>query len=84
MGTPVVTSDFGSMRQIVAPHGKPCGGLLVDPRDDHAIADGMRRLLMDEQLWQRLRTEAGADGRRTWDTYAAETWAFLTGQPAPG
>jgi glycosyltransferase involved in cell wall biosynthesis len=84
VGTPVVTSDFGSMRQIVAPHGKPCGGLLVDPRDDHAIADGMRRLLMDEQLWQRLRTEAGADGRRTWDTYAAETWAFLTGQPAPG
>jgi glycosyltransferase involved in cell wall biosynthesis len=81
VGTPVVTSNFGSMRQIVAPRGEPCGGLLVDPRDDHAIADGMRRLLVDEQLWQRLRTEARADGRRTWDTYAAETWAFLTGQP---
>ena len=35
-GTPVVTSEFGSMREI-AGHG---GGLLVDPRDDHAIAAG--------------------------------------------
>jgi glycosyltransferase involved in cell wall biosynthesis len=82
VGTPVVTSEFGSMRQIVSPRGEPCGGLLVDPRDDHAIADGMRRLLVDEELWQRLHTEARVDGRRTWDTYAAETWAYLTGPGA--
>ena len=39
-GTPAVTSDFGSMREIVELGG---GALLVDPRDDHSVADGCAR-----------------------------------------
>ena len=42
VGTPVITSDFGSMREIVAPRGTPWGGLLVNPRDDDSVAEALR------------------------------------------
>lgn len=74
-GTPVVTSDFGSMLEIAADGG----ALTVDPRDDHAIADAMRGLLTDDDLLHRLQEQARRRPRRTWDDYAAETWESLTG-----
>ena len=49
-GTPVVTSGFGSMREI-ARHG---GAILVDPRDDHDIAAGLRLMLTDRELHETL------------------------------
>lgn len=73
-GTPVVTSNFGSMLQI-AERG---GALLVDPSDDVAIADALRRLLNDPGLRERLASRARSLSWRTWDDYAAEAWAFLT------
>lgn len=83
-GTPVITSDFGSMREIVAPDGEPLGGLLVNPRDDHAIADAMRTLLTDRAIASRLAAETRQRPARTWDDYADELWAYLVeGQP-PG
>ena len=51
-GTPAVTSNYGSMREIVELGG---GALLVDPRDDHSVADGMRALLTDDSLLEELR-----------------------------
>jgi glycosyltransferase involved in cell wall biosynthesis len=73
VGTPVVTSDFGSMREI-APAG---GTLFVDPRDDASIVDGLRRLLTDAELHARLSAEARTYEPRTWNTYADEAWAAL-------
>lgn len=73
IGTPAVTSDFGSMREIAAPGG----ALMVDPRDDHAIADALEALLTDDLLHGRLVREAAARPARTWDDYAAETWAAM-------
>ena len=75
-GTPAITSDFGSMREIAVEGG----ALTVDPHDDHAIAGAMRRLLTDDALHAELARDAGQRPVRTWDHYAAEVWAFLTAQ----
>lgn len=72
-GTPVVTSDFGSMREITAQGG----AVLVDPRNDHDIAAGLRRVLTDPDFRAELSSQARAFRVRTWDEYAADTWAFL-------
>ncbi|WP_448061623.1 glycosyltransferase family 4 protein [Cellulomonas hominis] len=72
-GTPVITSGFGSMQEIAA-HG---GALLVDPRDDHAIARAISLLVDDDMEHTRLAHEAAAGPTRTWDTYAAQVWEFL-------
>ena len=75
-GTPVITSDFGSMKEIADAGG---GALLVNPRNDHSIANGMRTLLTDHQLYaQGLAAQAAARPLVTWDNYAAETWDQLT------
>lgn len=71
--TPVVTSDFGSMLEI----GAGGGALLVDPRDDHAIAAAMRTLVTDSQTHARLVLEAAARPSRDWEDYAGETWDYL-------
>jgi glycosyltransferase involved in cell wall biosynthesis len=73
-GTPVITSDFGSMREISAQGG----ARLVDPRDDHALAGAMRELLTDDDELARLSQEASRRPVRTWDTYASEVWDVLT------
>jgi glycosyltransferase involved in cell wall biosynthesis len=72
-GTPVITSNFGSMREIA----EAGGVLLVDPRDDHAIAQALKRLLTDDDLHAELTRQANARPRRTWDQYAAEAWDYL-------
>jgi len=74
-GTPVVTSNFGSMAEIASDGG----AVLVDPRDDESLIDGMRRLLVDDRLLMVLRAEAAARSRRTWDDYATDTWKYLVG-----
>lgn len=67
-GTPVLTSEFGSMKQL----GEGRGALLVDPHNPDAIAAGMARLLDDDTLLATLKSHTrGADGK-TWDDYARE------------
>jgi glycosyltransferase involved in cell wall biosynthesis len=78
-GTPVITSDFGSMRDL-ASHG---GALLVDPRRDQSLTDALRRLLSDRPLRDRLAAETSQLPRRTWDDYAAELWDFLVNATRP-
>jgi glycosyltransferase involved in cell wall biosynthesis len=58
------------------------GALLVDPRDDASLVDGLERLLTDEATHSRLRAEAAARDRRSWDDYARETWALLVDEGA--
>jgi glycosyltransferase involved in cell wall biosynthesis len=70
LGVPVLTSDFGSLAEIAA-----LGGCLtVDPRDDDAIAEAMRRMLTDDELILRLRAEAAAIPARGWRDYADDLW----------
>jgi glycosyltransferase involved in cell wall biosynthesis len=77
-GTPCLTSDYGATREI-ADGG---GAVTVDPMDDQAIADQMRRLLTDDQLVATLREEALRRPRRSWDDYARELWDTLV-TPGP-
>jgi len=76
-GTPAVTSDFGSMREIA----EGGGALMVDPHDDHALVAAMRTLLEDDVVLARLtaETQARAAHPRTWDDYAADVWDVVTG-----
>ncbi len=77
VGTPVLTSGHGSMAEIAAGGGT----LLVNPRDDHDIASGMRRLLTDDPLMARLRAEAAGRPAITWERYSTRVWHLLMGTP---
>ncbi|CAN5364689.1 hypothetical protein BH11ACT1_BH11ACT1_06760 [soil metagenome] len=78
VGTPAVTSKFGSMLEIAVDGG----ALTVDPHDDHELAEAIRTLLIDETIHSGLVRAARARPRRTWDTYADELWDYLVG-PGP-
>jgi glycosyltransferase involved in cell wall biosynthesis len=72
-GTPVITSDYGAMRE-----GAEGGGaLLVNPRDDADLTTALRRILTDRSLRDRLAGEAANVPVRTWDDFAAETWDYF-------
>jgi glycosyltransferase involved in cell wall biosynthesis len=74
-GTPVVTSDYGSMAEIA----EDGGCLLVDPRDDASVARGIRSLLVDDALHSRLSAEARGRAPRSWEKYSSELWQHLMG-----
>ena len=50
LGTPVMTSNAGALREVGGGHA-----LHVDPRDTHAMARAIRALDRDDQLCRRLR-----------------------------
>jgi glycosyltransferase involved in cell wall biosynthesis len=70
LGAPVVTSDFGSLDEIA----RVGGCLQVDPRDDTAIVDAMRRLLTDDALHDSLVADIARQRPKTWRAYADEIW----------
>jgi glycosyltransferase involved in cell wall biosynthesis len=72
-GTPVITGDYGSTKEI----GLDGGTLLIDPRDDDELLGAIQLLLTDDAELQRLRAEIASRPVRTWDQYAAELWACL-------
>jgi glycosyltransferase involved in cell wall biosynthesis len=72
-GVPVVTSNFGSTAEI-ASHG---GAVLIDPRNDDSLIDGMRSMLTDVNLYSRLKDEALRTPLDSWDQYAARAWDAL-------
>lgn len=70
-GTPVVTSNTSSLPEVVGD-----AGILVDPRDTDAIAEGMLRVLQDEALRTELALRGPARASRfTWQRMATETLA---------
>jgi glycosyltransferase involved in cell wall biosynthesis len=73
VGTPVVTSRYGSMAEIAGGGGT----VTVDPRDDDDIAAGIRTLLTDDALLARREAEATARPRGTWAAYSDALWKFL-------
>ena len=68
-GTPVLTSDCSSLPEVVGD-----AGILVDPTDTDAIADGMRRMIGDPTLRSDL-AEGGPvrASTFTWERMARET-----------
>ena len=73
-GTPLLTSTTSSLPEVA---GK--GGLLVDPLNAEAIADGLRRLLDDPALGARLVTQGFENlARFSWDMAARQVQAVIT------
>jgi glycosyltransferase involved in cell wall biosynthesis len=64
-GTPVVTADTPAARELLA-DGE--SALLVPPGDARALADAIRRLVVEPELALRI----GAGGRRAYDQRASE------------
>jgi glycosyltransferase involved in cell wall biosynthesis len=72
-GTPVLASNAAALPEIVGN-----AGLLVDPLDAEAIADGIRRLVQDSVLCAELRQKGFARARGfTWEETARKTWEAL-------
>ena len=69
-GTPVITADYGSTRQV----GMGGGAVLIDPRDDEALVAAMRTLLTDDEAVRSLREQISLRPVRTWEEYASELW----------
>jgi glycosyltransferase involved in cell wall biosynthesis len=72
-GTPVITSNFGSMAENAAGGG----AILIDPRDDCQLAQAIRDLLTNQAKRDRLADEAARVPVRTWEDYASDTWEFF-------
>jgi len=68
-GTPVVSSNASAMPEVVGD-----AGILVDPLDVTALAEALRRSLLDDQLRTQL-VERGLERSRrfTWEKTAQET-----------
>jgi glycosyltransferase involved in cell wall biosynthesis len=78
LGTPVITTNYGSTREL----GAGGGAVLVDPRDDVALVAAMRELLTDDERIHQLHAEIRHRPARTWDDYAAALWQCLVvGRP---
>jgi glycosyltransferase involved in cell wall biosynthesis len=72
-GTPVVTSNVSSLPEVAGPDA-----VLVDPSDEDSIADGLRRIVEDARLRDRLRRAGPARAARfTWDAAARLTAGIL-------
>lgn len=73
VGTPVITSAFGSMAEIA----QDGGALLVRPEDAGSIASAMRTMLGDSIEFANLKAAAGARERTSWQSYSAQVLAWL-------
>jgi glycosyltransferase involved in cell wall biosynthesis len=73
-GTPVVTSNFGSMREL----GEGYGAVLADPRDTNSMASAMDLLMNNQTEYDRLRAETSTLPPRSWDGYAEQLWALVS------
>ena len=72
-GTPVVAGDRSSLPEVVGE-----AGILVDPYDAAAIADGIRRVVEDESLARTLRASGLERAKSfTWDRTAELTWRVI-------
>lgn len=73
-GTPVVAARFGAGAERAAAGG----GLLVDPRDHHALTSTIRTLLTEPQVHDSLRLQIGAVPQPDAEETAEALWAALT------
>jgi glycosyltransferase involved in cell wall biosynthesis len=73
VGTPVITSNFGSMKEIC----RQGGAILVDPRSDADLANAIEAGMFDAKLNARLRGEAARRENKGWSEYATEVWDYF-------
>jgi glycosyltransferase involved in cell wall biosynthesis len=75
IGCPVVASSRGSLPEVIGD-----AGLLVDPDDEGALADAMRRALTDEALRREMAARGVARSRMfDWDVSAGRLLEIFAG-----
>ena len=69
--TPILATTVGGIPEII---DNTRNGLLVPPRDTHALTDALRSLLGDQENASRMAKEAESKARRslTWEAHARE------------
>ncbi|WDP92566.1 MAG: HAD-IIB family hydrolase [Desulfobacter sp.] len=69
-GLPIVATEDGGPKDIMANCN---GGILVDPKDDSAIAGAIRKIISDPDLWSNYSKNGIMNTRRhyTWENHAA-------------
>lgn len=74
-GTPIVASDLPSLREVLR-HEE--NAILVAPDDAFSLAEGLQRLLLNQQLATRLAQQAALDVRKyTWEKRAEQILTSL-------
>ncbi len=68
MGTPVVTANFGSQRDI----GEGRGAVLVDPRRPESIAASIRTVLLDDHRRDELVLQTRDIHKTSWTDYSEQ------------
>jgi glycosyltransferase involved in cell wall biosynthesis len=76
-GTPVITSNYGAMKEAAAGGG----AILVDPRDPEDLFLAMERLLLNPAEISELSAQAFARSWKSWEDYALEVWGHLVQPP---
>jgi len=72
-GVPVLTGNMTALPEVIGD-----AGLMVDPFDVEAIADGLKRIILDSRLREELRMRGLERAKRfTWDATAEDTWNIL-------
>lgn len=75
-GTPVLASNTTAVPEVVGD-----AGILVDPLDTQAIADGLELLLTDEALRKELSRKGLERAKQfSWEEAARRTWEVLEGE----
>jgi len=73
LGVPVVTSRYGAMAEVAA--GGGC--IVVDPRDDEAIASAVESVLTDAEVRADLLRALHSRSGGSWEHYADAAWNQL-------
>jgi glycosyltransferase involved in cell wall biosynthesis len=71
---PVITSRRGSMKELAQSFG---GCVLVDPIDVDDISKNIIQLLSDQNLYNKLKTEAQNVSLPTWDEYSETIYSYF-------
>lgn len=72
--TPVITSNLEAMAEIAGKNGD--GALLIDPQDIKQIAESLKLIMEDDQIWDDIGSKGVIHaGKFRWDNTAAETIA---------
>ncbi|TQL54651.1 glycosyltransferase family 4 protein [Subtercola boreus] len=75
-GTPVISSNVGSMLELSKRYG---GVITVDPHSDEQLEDALRSALDDPAVLAAKRAELATNDYRSWDDYSREVWEYFVG-----
>ena len=69
-GLPIVATRDGGPQDIMA---NCSGGILIDPKDDTAIAQALKKIIADRELWNQYSKNGIINTRKhyTWESHAA-------------